>query len=53
MLIALKETIRRIVRGAYRNINWLDGAIALILLLAGRLSGCPFRHLTSEHDRVP
>ncbi|MGN5097334.1 hypothetical protein [Aeromonas sp. 61P] len=35
MLIALKETIRRIVRGACRNINWLDGAIALILLLAG------------------
>ncbi|MGL5323291.1 MAG: amino acid ABC transporter permease, partial [Aeromonas sp.] len=35
MLMALKQTIRRIVRKPCRNINWLDGAIALILLLAG------------------
>ena len=39
MLIALKETIRRIVRGPCRNINWLDGAIALILLLAAGVGG--------------
>ncbi|WP_279464857.1 ABC transporter permease subunit [Aeromonas veronii] len=35
MLMALKQTIRRIVQKPCRNINWLDGAIALILLLAG------------------
>ncbi|WP_421342298.1 amino acid ABC transporter permease [Aeromonas veronii] len=35
MLMALKQTIRRIVRKPCRNINWLDGAITLILLLAG------------------
>ncbi|MGL5976927.1 MAG: ABC transporter permease subunit, partial [Aeromonas sobria] len=35
MLIALKQTIRRIVRKPFHNINWLDGVIALFLLLAG------------------
>ena len=35
MLIYLKETIRRIVQKRCRRINWLDGAIALLLLLAG------------------
>ena len=35
MLVAFKQTIRRIVREPFRHINWLDGVIALFLLLAG------------------